>query len=91
LAAAREKALVPVIAELRQENSRLRAKIRRLEDNVARFYARGDRPSPLCIPKPVLRKIRAGLHPDNAQDPATKRRLEEAFKAFESLQIREID
>ena len=36
------------------------------------------------------RKISACLHPDHIQDPAAKKRYQEAFQLFEKLPIREI-
>jgi hypothetical protein len=46
-------------------------------------------PNTIFMPAADRRKIRACLHPDRVQDPAQRKRHEEAVQLFEHLPIRE--
>jgi DNA anti-recombination protein RmuC len=88
LAAART-ALERDPGSLQAENDKLRKRVR---DLLAQRRARLNSPNNvLFITKASLKRIRAGLHPDNVQEPAAKKRLEVAFQVFESLPIKIID
>ena len=75
-------------AWLVQENANLR---RQLAEARSRLHSITDVPKgAVFVAKDDLRIIRACLHPDGAQSPATRHRYEAASKAFNALPIRAV-
>jgi hypothetical protein len=71
---------------LLQENANLR---RQLAEARSRLHSITGLPKgAVFVAKDDLRIIRACLHPDGAQSPATRHRYEAASKAFNALPIR---
>ena len=69
---------------LLQENANLR---RQLAEARSRLHSNAPKGA-VFVAKDDLRIIRACLHPDGAQSPATRHRYEAASKAFNALPIR---
>jgi predicted nucleic acid-binding Zn-ribbon protein len=75
-AAKRERQLKGLRTQVQNYSAKLHVLMGRLEEKT------------LYISKAKQRAIRAGLHPDNVTEPGAKKRLEAAFKAWESLPVK---
>ena len=69
-----------------QENANLR---RQLAEARSRLHSNAPKGA-VFVAKDDLRIIRACLHPDGAQSPATRHRYEAASKAFNALPIKAV-
>ena len=86
--AAEARAANPATDWLVQENAKLR---RLLAEARSRLHSITRAPEgAVFVAKDDLRIIRACLHPDGAQSPATRHRYEAASKAFNALPIRAV-